>query len=511
MNKVKAPGERIFFNTIILYMKMLCTIIFSFFTIRYLIEGLGVESYGLYTLITGVVSLLLFLNSAMTTSTQRYLSYYQGTNDLLMQKKIFNHSIMLHVVIGFLCMTILFSVMSFLFNGFLNIKDNLISEAKYLYITTIVTIFLSIVSVPFRATLNAHENIITDSIVLLIQSFLKLMCAIIIVQVVEEHKLIFLGVTLVLSNLLSLVFYYFYCKKKYQECAGINLKLEKGLLLELAHFAWWNLYTNLCYVLNTHGLNVMFNVFFGTIVNAAYGVAFQVNSQIKNLSQSLLRAITPQIMKSEGMTNRQRTIVMSIAASKFGFFLVALGTIPCLLIMEELLRIWLVNVPKHAVFFCKMFLLITLVNQLTIGISPAIQAIGNIKRFQVSIGTIALFSLPIIYLFLQNGYPPEFAFYILIAIEFITGIVKIFIFKSLCDYSLRRYFFNDLFKSILPAFITYIFCGVLIKNLQIEMLYKIAFVILITCSIYSLLFYCITLNQKEKIAIKKLIDKLRLE
>jgi O-antigen/teichoic acid export membrane protein len=500
-NQSVTVGNKIVFNTLALYIKMIITIVLSFFTIRFLIEALGVEGFGVFTLITGVVSLLHFLNSAMTVSTQRFLSYYQGTGDTFMQEKVFGHSLLLHCLVGLIFVCCLGIAMPFLFGDILNISGLLISEAKLLYLTTILTVLFSILSVPYRATLNAHEHIAVDSIVLIVQSVAKLVSAALLLGVVEKNQLIFLGCALAVSNLGALLFYCLYCKKNYSECKFVSNGIDFNLLKKLAKFAWWNLYSNLCYVLNTHGLNVMFNMFFGTLVNAAYGVAFQVNAQIKNLSQSLLRAISPQIMKSEGMNDRSRTIAMSMIASKFGFFLVSLGSIPCLILMSELLNIWLTEVPKYAVEFCRLFLIATLINQLTIGIAPAVQAIGNIRNFQMIIGTVALLALPVSYFILDMGYASIYAFYVILAVEVVTGLIKIVMFKVICDFSVKEYLLESVIRPIIPMFAALYLCLELKQELNVSSFSTIITVVLVNTVTYSVLFYIICLNKQEKIAL----------
>ncbi len=504
--KIEDPHARIVFNTAILYIKMLFTICFSFFTIRFLLDALGVENYGIFTLIGGVISLLLFLNSAMTVSTQRYLSYYQGTDDLEMQESVFMNSLVLHFAIGTIIVICLIAAMPIVFNGTLNIESDRVLSAKYLYLCMLCSVFFSILTVPFRASLNAHENIVTDSIVLFIQSFFKLIMAILLYSVIDGDKLVYLGAFLALSNLLALFFYIIYCRRNYAECNLSRYSVDVNLFLELARFAWWNLYTNLCYVLNTQGFNVVFNIFFGAKINAAYGVAFQVNAQIKNLSQSLLRAISPQIMKSEGMTDRERTIRMSLLASKFGFFLVAIAAIPCLFLMENLLELWLINVPEYTVMFCKYFLVATLINQLTVGITPAVQAVGNIKQFQIVIGTVALFTLPVAYMLLSYDYPLSSVFSLIVIVEIVTGVLKILLFQKICDYSARSYLVKVVIRMLVPALV----CGAVVHLIDISAVftYKIPSIILVSSLTYMSLFYFLSLEYEEKISINNFMQKL---
>ena len=491
----KNAGNKVAINTIVLYVKFFFTALFSLFTVRFLIDSLGVENYGIYTLVAGVITLLTFINSAMTVATQRYLSFHQGVNDLVMQKKIFKNSILLHLCIAIFLAFILFLIKSFLFDGFLNIANDKINMAIILYYGMIVSVFFTIISVPFNAILVSNENLFTDSLILIFKSIFMLLISIMIGFFPDLYRLGIFGALIGLLNVFVFIFYVFYCFKKYQECT-FRSELDFSVLKELAVFALWNLYTNLCYVLNTQGINVLINKFYGTNMNAAYGIAFQVNSQIKNLSQSLLSAINPQIMKSEGMSNRERTLKTSVIASKFGFFLVSIAAVPCFYIMPDLVKLWLGVVPDDVVMFCLYFLIVTLINQLTIGITPAVQAVGKIKKFQISIGTTALTLLPLSYLFLSNNYFVESVFFIMIFIEIVTGILKIFIYSDIFKVTFFWYFEKVIFKSIFPFLLVNILLYfIFIRTLAIS---NFILILLLSTSIYIPLFYIFSLNDNER-------------
>jgi Na+-driven multidrug efflux pump len=499
-------GTRVVFNTGILYIKMFFTIAASLYTVRLLLDALGTSDYGIYTLIAGVISLLSFLNGAMTVSTQRYLSFHQGTGDVQMQRKVFNNSWILHVGIGLLVSVGLLITMPFLFNGFLNIDADRISIAKDLYYFVLISLFFTIISVPFTASLNAHENMLWSAIVLILQSFLKLLIAISLYNFVETDRLFYYGLLMAGVSVISFLLYAIFCLKKYKECSITQFEIDKPLIKELGSFAGWNLYTNLCYVLNTQGSNIIFNLFFGTRVNAAYGIAFQVNGQMKNLSRSLLQALNPQIMISEGLNDRQRTIRISMLASKFGFFLMAIFAIPCIFEMPALLKIWLKDVPEYTTIFSSYFLIATLINQLTVGISPAIQAIGRIRNFQLIIGSVALINLPIAYFLLTIGQPASSVLVIIVLIEIITGILKIVLFERNCEISFTEYFKSVVMKMILPTIINcmliYVATTLVFSSLQIIPAFTISFV----C--FPVLFYLLGFNKIEKGLIITLIKKI---
>ncbi|WP_440878374.1 MATE family efflux transporter [Vibrio natriegens] len=478
----------------------------ALYTVRLLLKTLGVESYGIYSVVGGVVALLGFLNSAMTVATQRYLSYYQGVDKEDIQNQILSNSLILHLIISFIVCFFLFSLENILFSETFNIPLDKIKDAKSLYLFMIGSVFFNIILVPYRAVLNAKENILTDSIILVIQSLLKLIAIIYLSKVDELNQLGYLGLVYLIVNIVIFLIYFIYCTI-YYESSRFKLKsINNSLLVELSKFAGWNLYTNICYVLNTQGLNVLLNTFFLTSVNAAFSIGNQVNTQIKQLSQSMLRAISPQIMKSEGDSNRDRTVRIANVASKFGFFLVAIISIPSIFMMEKILTLWLGDVPKYATLFASYFLLSTLINQLTVGVNPAIQAVGNIRRFQLVIGTLALLVLPLSYITLSFGLPVTSVLYILIITEVFTGIIKIIFYIKVSKVTFWQYVKDIVFRISFPAIglggILMQFKSSFPGSYSLYITYLTAFIL------YPPLFYLFTLTNTEKNIVLDVLNKI---
>lgn len=510
MKKNKSENIKILLNSMISYLRIFCTTVFSLLTVRYLIEALGIEQFGIYALITGVVTILAFLNSAMTVSTQRYLSFHQGTGDLQNLNKIFKSSLLLHIVIGLFLVVILFGTMYPLINNFLNIDKSLIERTYYLYGGVIISIFFAIVTVPFNALLISHENFRIDAFILVFKAFLLLIFSITLHFIAEEYRLIAFSVILAGINIITFLCYLVYCRRKYDEC-NMSAVVDSQLLKEMISFALWNLYTNLCYVLNTQGINIVVNKFFGAKMNAAYGIAFQVNGQVKNLSQTLLSAMNPQIMKSEGSSNRERAIHVSVAASKIGFFLVALVTIPCLYVLPNLIELWLGIIPQYVVVFTIFFLFANLINQLTAGVTPAVQAVGKIKKFQMVIGSTALIVLPISYILLNCGLSIYYVLYLLIFIEIITGIMKVWFFSEILSIKVSWYIKNVIFRMAFPFLLTNL---LLYGAIDYFMLDGVILILILSTFIYISISYLFSLNRQEKKEVNSIfmitINKLNL-
>jgi O-antigen/teichoic acid export membrane protein len=447
---MNSSSNKVALNTGIIYCRMILTIGVSLYSTRIILNALGSTDYGIFNLIAGVIAMLAFLNAAMASSTQRFLSYYQGKNQLDMLKKVFTNSLVVHLAIGLLIVAGLEIASLFLFDGFLNIPANRVETAKVLFHFMVISIFLSIMVVPFTGTLYARENMLWVAIVTAIESLCKLAIAFIVLKV-SGDKLILYGLLMACLSLFTGLLYALYCFKKYVECTLENiLAIDKKFVYELTSFAGWNMFGSLCVLGRTQGLAIMLNLFFGTVINAAYAISNQVSAQLNFFSNTMLQALNPQIMKSEGANDRQRMLRLSMIASKFCFFLFAIIGIPCLFEMNNILGAWLKTVPDFTVMFCRLTVLGMMTNQLTIGLQSALQATGRIKKYQMVVGSVILMNLPIAYFLLKLGFP---AYSVLIGyctIELVACALRLLFLKNIAGISIREYASRVLLKELVP-------------------------------------------------------------
>lgn len=443
---------------------MLLTMGVSLYSTRLILNALGSTDYGIFSLVAGVIAMLAFLNTAMATSTQRYLSFHQGRNEPRMLKKIFTNSLLIHILIGIVIVLGLEIVGLFLFNGFLNIPNNRIESARMLYHFMVGSIFFSISVVPFIASLNAHENMIWIALVSIIEVLLKLGVAFSLLNS-QNDKLLLYGLLTALISLLILIIHMVYCLKTYKECTLYKFwKVDKLLIKELTSFAGWNLFGSLCTLARVEGFAILLNLFFGTVINAAYGIANQVAGQLSFLSVTMLQALNPQIMKSEGAGNRDRMLRLSMIASKFSFFLIAVVAIPIIFEMNSILKLWLKNVPEFTVVFCRLILIGTMINQLTIGLQSALQATGKIKFYQIIVGSLIIFNLPIAYFLLKLGYPAYYALISYIVIEIFACSFRVYFLKKVGGLSISEYFVKVIFREIIPITSSIFICYLITSN-----------------------------------------------
>ena len=397
--------KRIIINTFFLYGKMAITITVALFSTRIVLNELGVVDFGIFNLVAGVIGMLSFLNAAISASTQRYLSFYLGSGKINKLKAIFNSSILLHLVIGLVVVVLLEIGGVLLFNGILDIPVIRINTAKIIFHFIVISTFFTINSVPFDAVINAHENMLFDAIVGILESLGKLSIAIWLIYT-DYDRLIIYGLLFAILTILIQIVKGTYCYVKYEEChTKFKTYFQWVLFKDMFSFAGWNLFGALSGLGRNQGLAILFNLFYGVVVNAAFGIANQINGLINVFSLNMLKALNPQIVKSEGNGDRVRMLKLSMKASKFSFFLISFFAIPLIFEMPYILKLWLKIIPDYTIIFSQLTLIITLINQLSIGLQTAVQSIGKIKLYQTVVGGFLLLNLPISYFLLRFGFP----------------------------------------------------------------------------------------------------------
>ncbi|WAC13228.1 hypothetical protein [Dyadobacter pollutisoli] len=500
-------SNKVILNTGILYGRMLLTVGISLFATRLVLNALGSTDFGIFNLIAGIIVMLSFLNAAMATSTQRYLSYYQGKKDFVMQQKVFTNSLLLHVVIGTVIVLSLEIAGVYLFDGFLNIANDRVDAAQTVYHFMSVTVFFTIISVPFTGSLIAHENMFWVALVNIVEALLRLLIAFLLYKL-SGDKLVIYGILTASLSVVSLLMYAIYCFKSYKDCTLEGLfKINTRLIKELSSFAGWNLFGAVCSLGRTQGLAIILNLFLGTVVNAAYGIASQVSSQLNFFSATLLRTINPQIMKSEGAGDRDRMLRLSMIASKYGFILLALIGIPCIFEMNNILVFWLKDPPKQSSTFCQLILLGTLFNQLTVGLQSAIQARGNIKLYQVLVGTLLILNLPIAYYLLYLGKPAFWVLASYCSMEAIACICRLLFANKLLGLKLMTYIKHVIYPQLLPSLISCIICLGSLWLLKFDFRFIVTGILSAIGFILSLILF--GFDKSEVAIFNKLFDKVR--
>lgn len=439
---------KVVFNTVVLYARILISMAISLISIPLVLHALGQSDYGLYSLVGGVVAMLGFLNNSMSVSTQRFMSVAMGEGNVEKINRVFNVNILLHLLLGFLVVVGLEIVGLFVFDK-LNIEPESIGRARIIFQFLIVTTFSHIICVPLNGVINAREDMVVFSIIGVIDSLLMLGVAASL-SFISGDKLIFYGFGMMFVPLITLLLTYLYVKKAYPEYR-IDLKQQsdKNLFKEVFGFASWNLFGAVAIMARNQGTAVIINLFLGTVANAAYGIANQINGACSHFTTTFQKAINPQLMKSEGMGDRKRLSRISFISSKFGVLAICLVAVPLIIEMPYVLKLWLRReIPPFTIRLSQFILLFSIVSQYSSGLMSAIQATGRIRNYQILMSLMILLNMPVSYIVLKLGYPIYYCTAAFVCLEIISLIVRIIMANKLTGMSI-----NDYIKKVIrPTF-----------------------------------------------------------
>ena len=415
MNK---ENNRIFKNSAILYSRLIVTSVISLLSSRFVLEALGESDFGLYSVVGGIVVFMAFLNSVMMTTTNRFIAFELGKGSIGDVNKIFNISLIIHICIAFTVLILTETLGVYYVFNHLTIDPEKITDALFvLRFSTYATVF-SIISIPFQGLITSQEKFAVRALIEIIRSILGLFAAISIIYYLGNRLKLY-ALIIAFSNFVPPILFFLYCKRKYYKFTQWSFEKDKSKYIEMINFSTWNMIGASAHYGKTTGSILIVNSFFGTLLNAAYAIASQVNTVVLMFSMNLAQAAVPQITKSfsSGDSNRTNNLVAYI--SKYTWFLMVFPALPILLETEFLLNLWLGEYPEYTVVFCKYMIITTLISGLGNGLSSVVEATGKIKYYRMVLSTISLISLPIaIYLF-DTGYPPK---YILIVYMITTGI-----------------------------------------------------------------------------------------
>lgn len=503
---MSSTANRVIKNTGFLYAKMGITMFISLYTTRLILNSLGASDFGIFNIVGGAISMLGFLNAAMASATQRFMSYSEGEGNKEKQKSIFNVSFILHLIISLIVGVVLLIAGYFFFNGILNIPEDRIFAAKVVYGSLIVSTMFTVMTVPYDAAMNAHENMKYYAIVGVLESLLKLSVAFACVYT-NHDKLIVYGALMACIPLITLTIMRIYCHRKYEECIiAPKIYWNKGLMKEMTSFAGWSFLNSTISILTMQGIAIVLNSFFGVIANAAQGIANQLSGQIMVFSNTMLKALNPVIVKNEGAKERQKMIYAALSGSKFSFLMMCFFSVPFCIEMPFILKFWLKNPPEYAVLFCRLVLIRLSITQLTVTFGTAIGATGKIKNNTIITSMIMMSIIPLSVLFYILGAPVYTIYVLLIAMVILIFFTNLYFGKKLLGLQILLYIKHVLIPCISICLIM-IVLGLLPTYFYEESFLRLICVTVICVLSFFFLFYFIGLNDIEKNAIISIRNK----
>ncbi|MFQ1061285.1 MATE family efflux transporter [Klebsiella pneumoniae] len=439
-------------NTLFLATRTLLALFISFYTTRIVLHELGVSDYGLFSVIYGTVAFFIFIVSAMNDSVQRFISIGLGEKNVQNIKDTVFNSIIIYIVCGLFFLVMLFCFRHVIVGRFLNIQPGSLHTANYVFIIAIFSIFTSIIQTPFNAMVLAHEKMSFYAYMAIFDSISKLAISFFLVHM-SFNKLIVYTLLLLASSFISFNIYVLYCYRSFKTSL-LGGKLNYSIIKEIASFSFWNTFGNFAYVCRTQGINIAINIFFATFVNAAYALSSTILSAINSLTQSLVSAIRPQIFKSYAENNSHRYISLVMHCSKYTFSFLFTLSCPILICTNELLSIWLVDIPQFTVGFVRYVIIVALIDSFSSSIIAGVQATGRIRNYQLIVSFFVFISLPISFLLFKYGYPPYSIFFPLIITSSINLILRASILSYLTKFDVKEFIKSVVTPCLLSAFLS---------------------------------------------------------
>lgn len=503
-------NNKMVLNTCIMYARVAITMGVTLLSSRWVLMALGDEDFGIYSLVAGMLSLLSFLNVTMASSTQRFLSYALGKGDLKELNSVFNLSVLLHLAIGFIVLLMFELIGNLFLDSILQIPIGKEADALFVLHCISISMFITVVAVPFNASLITHENMFFVACVQIGEAILKLLIAIALLKYSGDRIRLY-AICMMTIPIFSNSIYILYCFKNYQETKiSIIAAKRRDLLKEFASYTGWNLIGGISHLFKSQGIAMLLNSFKGVVINAAFGIASQVNSQLQFFSSTIVTAARPQIVKSEGMGNRARMLQVSITTCKLTFLMLAALVVPFIIECNFIMDLWLKDVPNYTTQFVQLFLLGSLLRQLYTGVSIGIESVGSIKFLQIFVGGLHFLVLPVGYLLLRFDFCVLSVFYMLVCEEFLCLILTIIISKKITGMDVRRFVFGCVIPCIMVFALSFGLCLLIHYTAANEMNRLILSCVTSLIAITSLS-YLFVFDKKERTIIRTYINSILIK
>ncbi|QKD71057.1 MATE family efflux transporter [Proteus terrae] len=494
-------------NTLFLYFRMVLILGVSLYTSRVILKILGIEDFGIYNVVGGVVTMLTFISGAMTSATQRFLSFEIGKKNKERLLQTFRMSINIHIIITIFIIIISESIGVWFINNYLSITPDRMLAANFVFQYSLLSFCFVILSTPYKANLIAHEKMNVFAYISIIDILLKL-GAVLILDYISGDKLTIYSTLIAIISILIFCILYIYNKLKFTT-TSYKIYWNNELFYSLFSYTGWNLFGNMASVGMNQGINILLNIFFGPIINAARAISFQVNSAVNGFVTNLQSALSPQIVKSYANNDIYYLETLVLLGSRFSFFLIFFLSLPILLKPDTVLSLWLNNYPPYTSIFCQLILIDSLINSLSGTLMSAFQASGKIKKYQITIGSILLLNIPISYFFLYLGLEATVTFLVCISLSLVSLFIRLLLLNELFPGISRKFYKNVFWRILVISSISYYSVWLIIENFEDNLIN-----FLITCIIswfvitINILFFGLSYSEKLKIR-KFLVFKFR--
>ena len=500
MNELSS-NKRIAKNTIFLYVRMFITMTIGLYTSRLVLQTLGVEDFGIYNVVGGIVVLLGFLNQTLAVGAQRYITYALGKENTLLQRQTFSSILFLYAILVLIVLFLAETIGLFIINKYLTIPEERLWAANIVYQSSIISCVISFFQVPFYSAIIAYEKMGFYAYVSISETIFRLML-VVLINYITFDKLQIYAIFMSLVQLVTFLLYFVYGIFKCN-CV-LSIKYEKEILKSMSNFCGWNIFGAVSGVLSTQGINMLLNVYFGPACNAARGISVIVNNAVTQLSSGFQQAANPQITKLYAKANFDGLFKLITINSKISFILMSFIVIPFIIEMPFVLKIWLGTYPKESVLFCKIVLLQSLFLSLDRPFITGIYATGEMKIANLTSGLLYLMVFPISFLLLENGAESYAVFIVALLMQPFILLIDIMILKKFTKYEVGVFFSSVFVRCMIVFGLSFIISTISTHNLNIGFL-RLFISIIVSFITTTILCLVIGLSTEERNEIKRVI------
>jgi O-antigen/teichoic acid export membrane protein len=490
-------------NSILLYVRMLIALCVGFFTTRIVLQALGETDYGIFNVVSGTVALIGFINTILITSTYRFISYEMGKGNFTKISHVFSTSLFIHICLSVIVFILGESIGVYYINNILNVPFERLSVAMIVFQVSLITACVNIISIPFQGLLTAYENFSYIALLKILTSILNLFVALSLS--LFSNVLIYYAILMCVSRIIISILYVVYCLLKYKQ-VKIKFRSDRELFKEIFSFSGWIAIGAAAFVGKVQGTNLVINYYFGPVFNASFGIAKQVNGHINNFAGNIGRAFVPQITKSYASGKKKEALSLVTKSSRFSFFLIYIISLPVLMEIDFLLKIWLNEYPLFTPIFCRLMIYDLVINACNSGIPAIINATGKVKYFNISLSVITLLTLPLAIVAFEQGHPPYAISLIYIIATIVATIVRQILLQRIINFDVKTFIRKTYLKAfyvVLLTFFPILFLRSFFDNTALRF-FIVGFVSII---LTALIIYFIGMERTERIFIRKMVGK----
>lgn len=499
--------SRIAKNTIMLYGRMLFSMLVSLYTSRVILAALGVEDYGIYNVVGGLVSMFSLISNSLSSAVSRFLNFELGKGNTDGLQKVFSTSLYIHLGLATIIVILAESVGIWFLNHQMNIPESRMYAANWVFQASLLSFVMNIISVPYNAIIVSFERLGAFAYIGIATVILKLFAVLIIAYTdTGFDKLIYYSILILLISIIIQVVYVVYCKHNFKKATTIQ-KFDRKLLRHITSFAGWNFIGCSAGVLKDQGINILLNIFFGPIVNAARGISNTVKSSVTAFVGNFMTALTPQITKNYASGNNTYLTSLILRGSRFSFYILLTLILPIILETETILNIWLKSYPEYTVTFVRLVLIISIIDTLSNTLITLQSATGNIRNYQIIIGGTLLLNFPISYIWLKCGLTPYAVYYTAIIISCICLYLRLLFLKQM-EALMPQVFIKGVILNIIPVSLAALILPLILHITISNTICR--FIIVVTVSLISTIssIYFIGCNKEERKFIHRKIISL---